>query len=78
MTRTTRLVAALAVNLALVAGQVAGGLVAHSTGLLADAGHNLTDVAAVAVSLFAVAGPFAPAVPNGPSGTTAGPSWRRW
>jgi len=54
MTRTTRLVAALAVNLALVAGQVAGGLVAHSTGLLADAGHNLTDVAAVAVSLFAV------------------------
>ncbi len=54
MTRTARLVAALAVNLALVAGQVAGGLVAHSTGLLADAGHNLTDVAAVAVSLFAV------------------------
>jgi cobalt-zinc-cadmium efflux system protein len=53
MTRTTRLVAALAVNLALVVGQLVGGLAAHSTGLLADAGHNLTDVAAVAVSLFA-------------------------
>jgi len=54
MTRTSRLVAALAVNVALVVGQVAGGLVAHSTGLLADAGHNLADVAAVALSLIAV------------------------
>lgn len=54
MTRTTRLVAALAVNVVLVAGQIVAGVVAHSTSLVADAGHNLTDVAAVAVSLLAV------------------------
>ncbi|MGP8060180.1 MAG: cation diffusion facilitator family transporter [Acidimicrobiales bacterium] len=54
MTRTTRLVAALAVNVALVVGQVVGGVAAHSAGLLADAGHNLADVAAVALSLVAI------------------------
>ncbi|MGH9090564.1 MAG: cation diffusion facilitator family transporter [Acidimicrobiales bacterium] len=54
MTRTARLATALAVNGALVVGQVAAGVVGHSAGLLADAGHNLTDVAAVAVSLLAV------------------------
>jgi len=37
-----------------VAGQVVFGLIAHSLGLLADAGHNLSDVAAVVVSLVAV------------------------
>ena len=30
------------------------GFLAHSTGLLADAGHNLTDVGALALSLVAV------------------------
>jgi cobalt-zinc-cadmium efflux system protein len=41
-------------NGALVAGQVAGGLVAHSTGLLADAGHNLADTVAVVGAMAAV------------------------
>ncbi len=54
MTRTGRLVAALAVNAALVVGQAVAAGVAHSTGLLADAGHNLADVAAIALSLLAV------------------------
>ena len=54
MTRSTRLTLAMALNLALVAAQVAFGLAAHSLGLLADAGHNLSDVAAVVVSLIAV------------------------
>lgn len=54
MSRTARLAVALVVNVALVAGQVVAGVVGHSTGLLADAGHNLTDVVAVAVSLVAV------------------------
>ena len=54
MTRSRRLTLALALNLALVVGQVAFGLAAHSLGLLADAGHNLSDVAAVVVSLVAV------------------------
>ncbi|MDA8358482.1 MAG: cation diffusion facilitator family transporter [Actinomycetota bacterium] len=54
MTRPARLAVALTVNGALVGGQVAAGIVAHSTGLLADAGHNLTDVATITLSLLAV------------------------
>jgi cobalt-zinc-cadmium efflux system protein len=54
MTRTTRLAVALGINGALVVAQVVSGVLAHSVGLLADAGHNLTDVAAVGVSLLAV------------------------
>jgi len=54
MTRSRRLMVALAVNVVLVVGQVVAGLVAHSSGLLADAAHNVTDVIAVVVSLVAV------------------------
>jgi len=54
LSRTRRLSIALGLNIALVVGQVVFGLVAHSLGLLADAGHNLSDVAAVVVSLVAV------------------------
>ena len=55
MNQRTRLWVVLGVNLALVVVQVVVGVAAHSVGLLADAGHNLTDVAAVLVSLFALA-----------------------
>lgn len=44
----------LAVNSVLVAGQVVGGLLGHSTGLLADAGHNLADSVAVVGAMAAV------------------------
>ena len=44
----------IVVNVVVVAGQVIGGLAGHSLGLLADAGHNLTDVAAAGLSLAAV------------------------
>lgn len=54
MTRDRRLSLTLLLNAALVAGQVVFGLAAHSLGLLSDAGHNLTDVAAVVTSLVAV------------------------
>jgi cobalt-zinc-cadmium efflux system protein len=54
VTRSRRLGIAFGLNVALVAGQVVFGVVAHSLGLLADAGHNLSDVAAVVVSLVAV------------------------
>ncbi|GAC1312375.1 MAG: cation diffusion facilitator family transporter [Acidimicrobiales bacterium] len=54
MSRTTRLGVALGLNLGLVAVQVVFGLVAHSLGLLSDAGHNVTDGAAVLISLVAV------------------------
>jgi len=52
--RETRLRIVLVMNLAVVVGQVAAGFAAHSLGLLADAGHNLTDVAAVLTSMVAV------------------------
>jgi cobalt-zinc-cadmium efflux system protein len=52
--RERRLWAALGLNVVIVGVQVVAGLAAHSLGLLADAGHNLTDVAAVAASLVAV------------------------
>ncbi|MHB1710253.1 MAG: cation diffusion facilitator family transporter [Acidimicrobiales bacterium] len=54
MTRTRRLTVSLALNIVLAAVQVLYGLAAHSMGLLADAGHNLTDVAALGLSMVAV------------------------
>ncbi|HEU0132715.1 MAG TPA: cation diffusion facilitator family transporter [Mycobacteriales bacterium] len=45
---------ALAANVLVVVAQVAFGLAAHSVALLADAAHNLTDVAAVGLALGAV------------------------
>ena len=54
MDRSRRLAISLALNLVLVFAQIGSGLLAHSTGLLADAGHNLTDVGALALSLVAV------------------------
>ncbi|MDX6254717.1 MAG: cobalt-zinc-cadmium efflux system protein [Frankiales bacterium] len=45
---------ALALNLLIVGGQVVAGVRAHSLGLLADAGHNLVDVAAILLALIAV------------------------
>jgi cobalt-zinc-cadmium efflux system protein len=54
VTRTTRLVLALALNAALVVGEVLTGLSSHSAALLSDAGHNLTDVVAIVISLLAV------------------------
>jgi cobalt-zinc-cadmium efflux system protein len=49
-----RLTLALAANLLVVLAQGVAGLVADSLGLLADAGHNLTDVAALGLALWAV------------------------
>jgi len=62
--RTRRLAIALGLNLAIAAGQLAGGLAAHSTGLLADSGHNVTDAAGVAASLIAVRWALRPRDPS--------------
>lgn len=43
---------ALALTATLLVAEVAGGLLSNSIALLADAGHMLTDVAALALSLF--------------------------
>ena len=55
MTRGARLRLVLGLNVVLVVAQVVVGWRAHSVGLVADAGHNLADVAAVVVSLLALA-----------------------
>lgn len=52
--RERRLTIALGLNLVIVVAQVVFGFLAHSLGLIADAGHNLTDVAAILASLLAV------------------------
>ncbi len=44
----------LVLNLLITLAQVVGGLVANSLGLLSDAAHNLSDVVALALSLWAV------------------------
>ena len=43
----------MALNAALVLAEVFGGLLAHSAALIADAGHNLADVAALLLALVA-------------------------
>jgi cobalt-zinc-cadmium efflux system protein len=50
-----RLGIALALIAALMLGEVAGGIVAHSLALLSDAGHMLTDAAALGAALAAAA-----------------------
>ena len=52
--REVRLRLAFGLNIGIVVIQVIFGLAAHSLGLLADAGHNMTDAAAVLASLVAV------------------------
>jgi cobalt-zinc-cadmium efflux system protein len=54
MTRSRRLRIALAINVAMVAGELVAGFAAHASALLADAGHNLTDVAGLAAALLAI------------------------
>src|SRR5579875_2854548 len=47
------LLAALAVVVAFMAAEVVAGLLSHSLALLADAGHMLTDAAALALAVIA-------------------------
>ena len=68
---------ALGLNVVIVVVQVVIGFAANSLGLLSDAGHNLTDVAALGLSLVAmtavrVGRPLALALPaEGPVGLFA-------
>ena len=56
----------LIVNGAMLAAEIAGGIVFHSLALLADAGHVLADVAAIGLALFAA---WMAARPAGPQRT---------
>jgi cobalt-zinc-cadmium efflux system protein len=71
--RTRRLAVTLGLNVVLACAQVVGGLVAHSTGLLSDAGHNVTDVAGIAASLIAVRLTLRPRSPARSFGYHRGP-----
>jgi cobalt-zinc-cadmium efflux system protein len=51
---SARLKQALVLLLALMAGEIAAGVVAHSLALLSDAGHMLTDAGALGFSLLAI------------------------
>ncbi|MGI8993588.1 MAG: cation diffusion facilitator family transporter [Nocardioidaceae bacterium] len=59
-----RLVAVLSITLTVMVAEVIGGLVAGSLALLADAGHMLTDAAAVGLALLATAFASRPATPE--------------
>ncbi len=52
--RERRLRIAIGLNVVIVAAQIVFGFAAGSLGLISDAGHNLTDVAALILSLIAV------------------------
>jgi cobalt-zinc-cadmium efflux system protein len=52
--RSRALAVAIGLNALIVAGQLVAGVQAHSLGLVADAGHNLVDVAAILLALIAV------------------------
>jgi len=68
MTRSSRLVVALALNLALVVGLVAVGISAKSLGVLAAGADCLADAAAIGVALFAISLSKRPATATRPSG----------
>ncbi|MFH0915222.1 MAG: cation diffusion facilitator family transporter [bacterium] len=59
-----RLIISLALNLVITLLQVAGGIIANSLGLLSDAAHNLSDVVALGMSLWAVRLGRRPATPR--------------
>lgn len=48
-----RLLMAITVTFFILAGEVVGGLLSNSLALLSDAGHNLTDILALSLSLIA-------------------------
>jgi cobalt-zinc-cadmium efflux system protein len=48
-----RMLVALAINVAMLAATVVGGILAHSLALLADGGHLSSDVAAIGIALVA-------------------------
>jgi cobalt-zinc-cadmium efflux system protein len=54
MSRDRRMAISVGLNIVIVLVQVVFGLRAHSLGLVADAAHNLTDVAALGLSLWAL------------------------
>ncbi len=59
-----RLILSLGLNLLITLLQIVGGILANSLGLLSDAAHNLSDVVALGLSLWAVRLGRRPATPH--------------
>ena len=59
-----RLIVSLGLNLLITLLQIVGGILANSLGLLSDAAHNLSDVVALGLSLWAVRLGRRPATPR--------------
>ncbi len=59
-----RLIVSLVLNILITLSQVVGGILANSLGLLSDAAHNLSDVVALGLSLWAVRMGRRPATPR--------------
>ena len=60
----SRLRWALVINMVFLLVEITGGILSHSLALLADAGHMLTDVAALGLSLFVASLARRPATPE--------------
>jgi cobalt-zinc-cadmium efflux system protein len=73
---TARLGFVLALTAAYMVAELLGGLYSGSLALLADAGHMLTDVLALALALAAARWATRPPTPAAPTATSAPRSWR--
>ena len=81
MSTTRRLLIAFFLDATLVVAEIAGGLIAHSAALVADAGHNTADVAALLLALVAHRYSLRAATTRGRSAITArrsSPHWPTW
>ena len=73
-----RLIAVLAITLAVVVVQVIGAALSGSLALLADAGHMLSDAAGVTIALLAAWIADARRATSGPTATSVPRSWPPW
>ena len=73
-----QLAVVLAFSAAYIVAEVVGGLATNSLALLADAGHMLSDVASLALSLFALWFAQRPPSPRARTATTGPRSSPRW
>ena len=78
MANLKRLLLTLILAAGYMVAEIVGGLLSNSLALLADAGHMFSDVASLALSVFAIWIAARPAVRNARLGTTAPRFWRRW
>lgn len=75
---STTLIACILLNLLFVIVEAGIGFTYHSLGLLSDAGHNLSDVFSLLLSLFAIRMAPGKQTATSPTDTKKAPYWSRW